>query len=98
MFHFCIELHFLPSNLHLYSNKICFGSVLDSFIKYFQVHVFHFVRNTYSTKWILDIIAVPITSVHANNEWTVIKFIKIQINKRWPNHALLIIHGYKLYG
>ena len=34
---------------------------------------------------------------HSNDEQIGIKFIKIKINKRQPDHALQIIHGYTSY-
>ena len=49
--------------------------------KYFQVHSFYFIRNTFSTKWIFNTITVLITPVHNNDDWIVMKLIKIQINK-----------------
>ena len=43
----------------------------------------------YSSKWIFSRITASI-----KDEQIIMKFINIQINKYWPKHALLIIHGY----
>lgn len=42
-------------------------------------------------------ITAPIAPVHANDEWIVMNFLKIQIYKRWLDHTLLIIHGNTSY-
>ena len=49
----------------------CFASVLDSFIPLIILNTSGFtssIRNTYSTKWILDSITDPTTTVHTNDE------------------------------
>ena len=57
-------------------------------IKYFRVHAFCFNRKTYTTKWILYSIKAPITLVHTNDKWIVMKFIRVQISKYyWHDHA-----------
>ena len=53
--------------------------------------------NTYSTKWIMYSIATPITPAHTNNERIVMKFIKIQVSKRWSNQACIAIHANIFY-
>ena len=58
-------------------------------IKYFEIHNFHLLA-TYSS----DSITVPVTPVNTKDEWVVKRFVKIQINRRWSGHALLITHGY----
>ena len=35
---------------------------------------------------------VPITPVHADDECIVVKFIRIQTNRHWFEHVLIIIH------
>ena len=62
-------------------------------IKYFQVHDFYFFRKTYSTKWVFYSISTSITTVHHNDESMLMKFTMIQINKRWSDHSVLVIHG-----
>ena len=42
-------------------------------------------------------ITAPTTSLNTNDEWMVIKFIRIQINKCLYNNSWLINHGYTLY-
>ena len=54
-------------------------------------------RDPYSMKWIIDTIDAPIKPIYTNNKWIVMKLIRIQINKRWPDNVLLIIHRDTLY-
>ena len=88
--------------INLDSYEICFKSNFGficscDHIKYFQIHIFYFIGKKCSTKWIFNCITTSITSVYTNDELTILKFIKIQGNKRWPDLALLIFHGYKFY-
>ena len=54
-------------------------------------------RDPYSIEWIIDTIEAPIKPIYTNNEWIVMKLIRIQINKRWPDNVLLIVHRDTLY-
>ena len=87
--HFCRKLLFLPSNTHLHSQHMSFECPWlvypFDYIKHFQVQVFDFIWNTYCTKRILNSFTAPITLVHINDEWVVMKFIMIQINKCWSD-------------
>ena len=98
--HFCFELHFLPSNSHLHSHKICFINVLIHvfLLSYFQIYIFYFIGHTYSTKRFFNSIITSITPVQTNHKQIVMKFIRIQINKHWSGHALLIIYRYMFCG
>ena len=60
-------------------------------IKCCLVYVFYFMKNTYCTKQIFNSITTSTKRISTNNKWTVIKFISIQINRCWANHAWLII-------
>ena len=33
-------------------------------------------------------------NIKTHEEWIIINLIKVNIKNRWPDHALLIIHGY----
>ena len=73
-------------SLSLWSYEILSGPGLPFYLE----HIFY--------QMILNSVIAPITPFHTNDEWIVMKFIKIQINKRWFDQAWLIIHEYTFYG
>ena len=68
LFHFCLEIHFLPSNWHLHSHFCEYRWFINVFyhVKYFQGHIFYFIMNTYSTEQIFYKATTPITPIHTN--------------------------------
>ena len=55
IFHHSTQLHFLPSNLHLNWNGICFVNVFGSFIPVYMFNMFRFESFVlYGTHTLLD--------------------------------------------
>ena len=85
-------VHFLPqvtsptekftSTLTSYMSGECPWFIYHFYhFKYFKVNVSHFVKKIYSTKCIVNSVAARIIPVLTNNEWIVMKFIRIRIKK-----------------
>lgn len=56
--------------IHINTHMRCFAIALINlslWLRYFQVHVFHFIRDTYSTTLNFDNITVPIRPIHASS-------------------------------
>ena len=76
---------------------IKFKSTLTWEIFYCLGFIYSFYQIKYFQVWIFTSITTPITPAVIKNEWILKTFIKIQIHKRWCDHALLSTHGYTVY-
>ena len=79
LFHNWFELHFLPSNLLLYSPEICFVNVYYPFIPVITLKTLEFKSSVLSGIHTLLDIKTSNTSIYFNCKWIVVKFLIIFI-------------------
>ena len=84
-FRFCFKLHTLSFNPHLHSHDSCWTENLVSFtprheIKDFYIHSFYFIRNTYSSIWIIDSITTSTTFINTDRKRIIKRLIRVYVD------------------
>ena len=95
IFHFCIELHGVPFNLHLPSHGLYWSKNLFPLLltlNYILLQ-FYFIWNRYSNIWIITSVTTSTTLVNTDSKWIFMhrlypEFISTSVDIAWHGQLL----------